>query len=108
MTTYAVLQPTLLEVVPGESMTCGLTIRNNSDGVDAYQLEVVGVAAPWTVVEPANPSLYPGTETTLAVRFEPPRSSKAPAGEVPFAVRVIPVQRPQDAVAPEGVLNVLP
>jgi hypothetical protein len=108
MTLLAALESIPLEVVPGESLTCGLTIRNNSDVVDAYQFEVVGVPAPWTLVEPANPSLYPGTEMTVAVRFQPPRSSQAPAGETPFAVRVQPVQRPQDAVAPEGVLNVLP
>lgn len=108
MTTHAVLEPIPLEVVPGESLTCGLTIRNNSDVVDAYQFEVVGAPAPWTLVEPADPSLYPGTEMTVAVRFQPPRSSQAPAGEMPFAVRVQPVQRPQEAVAPEGVLKVLP
>lgn len=108
MTTYAVLDQIPLEIVPGTELSCGLTVRNNSDVVEAYEFEVVGDTAPWTVVEPSTLSVYPGSEAAVAVRFQPPRSSRVPAGEVPFAVRVLPSLRPQDAVAPEGVLRVQP
>jgi hypothetical protein len=106
MTTYAVLEQIPLEIVPGSELTCGLTVRNNSDVVEAYQFELVGEPAQWTVLEPAELSVYPGTEQTVTVRFQPPRSSRVHPGEVPFAIRVLPTERPGDAVTPEGTLLV--
>ncbi|WP_412542442.1 hypothetical protein R8Z50_08075 [Longispora sp. K20-0274] len=108
MTTLAVLTSTVLEIVPGSQATCELTLRNNGDVVEEYRFEVVGDAAPWATVEPAVLSLYPGAETPVTVTFHPPRSGSVRAGEVPFAVRVLPTERPDSAVAPEGVLHVLP
>lgn len=106
MTTYAVLEQIPLEIVPGDELTCGLTVRNNSDVVEAYQFEVVGEVAQWTVVEPSELSVFPGTEQSVTVRFQSPRSWRVRPGEMPFAIRVLPTERPGDAVAPEGVLFV--
>jgi len=106
MTTYAVLEQIPLEIVPGDELTCGLTVRNNSDVVEAYQFEVVGEVAQWTIVEPPELSVFPGTEQSVTVRFQSPRSSRVRPGETPFAIRVLPTERPGDAVAPEGVLFV--
>ncbi|GIG59453.1 hypothetical protein Lfu02_38250 [Longispora fulva] len=108
MTTLAVLTSTMLEVAPGSQTTCELTLRNNGDVVEEYRFEVVGDAAPFAAVEPAVVSLYPGAETVVVVSFHPPRSGSVPAGELPFAVRVLPTEHPGSAVAPEGVLHVLP
>lgn len=108
MTTLASLDPPALDVVPGEQATCGLTVRNNGDIVESYQLQVVGEVAPWTVLDQPTLSLYPGSETRVTVTFAPPRSFRAGLGEVPFAVRVLPTERPMYAVAPEGMVNVLP
>jgi hypothetical protein len=106
MSTHATLEPAQLEVVPGEERACQLTVRNNGDVVEAYQVDVLGPASQWAIVEPATVHVYPGGEGTAVVRFAPPRSSRVPAGEVPFAVRALPSERPQDAAAPEGVLVV--
>lgn len=106
MTTYAVLDQVPLELTPGDELTCGLTVRNNSEVVEAYRFEVVGDVAPWTVVEPAELSVFPGTEQAVTVRFRSPRSWRVPPGEVPFAIRVLPAERPGDAVAPEGSVGV--
>lgn len=106
MTTYAVLEQIPLDVMPGDELTCGLMVRNNSDVVEAYRFEVVGELAPWTAVEPAELSVYPGTDQSVTVRFTPPRSSRVAPGDTAFAVRVLPTERPGDAVAPEGVVHV--
>jgi hypothetical protein len=108
MSTYATLEPAQLEVVPGEERTCQLTVRNNSDIVEAYQLDVVGAASAWSVVEPSVLHVYPGAEGIAVVRIAPPRSSRVGVGEVPFAVRALPSEHPGDAVAPEAVVTVLP
>lgn len=108
MTTLASLDPPALDVVPGEQATCGLTVRNNGDIVESYQLQVVGEVAPWTVLDPPTLTLYPGTEARVTVTFAPPRSFRAGIGEVPYAVRVLPTEQPAFAVAPEGVVDVQP
>ncbi|MFF9484580.1 hydrolytic protein [Streptomyces sp. NPDC014676] len=84
-------------VTPGDIATTTLTVRNDSDIVEAYDLKVVGDCAAWTTVEPARVSLYPGTSETVTLRLEPPRSPEIRAGEVPLGVRVLPNEHP-DAV----------
>ncbi|MFE5402591.1 hydrolytic protein [Streptomyces sp. NPDC056580] len=84
-------------VTPGDTTTTTLTVRNDSDIVEAYSLEVVGDCASWTTVEPARVSLYPGTSETVTLRLEPPRSPEIRAGEMPLGVRVLPAEHP-DAV----------
>ncbi|WP_108953506.1 COG1470 family protein [Streptomyces fragilis] len=84
-------------VAPGDTATTSLTVRNDSDIVEAYSLEIVGDCASWTTVEPARVSLYPGTSETVTVRLAPPRSSEVRAGEMPLGVRVLPAEHP-DAV----------
>lgn len=78
-----------------------LTVRNDTDIVEAYTFEPVGDCAAWTTVEPARVSLYPGTSGTVTVRLAPPRSPEVRAGEVPLGVRVVPVERPDAVTVPE-------
>ena len=106
MTTGASIDPTILAVPPGGEASCELTVDNRSDIVEGYRLEVLGDAARWASVEPATLSVYPGGNATARVVFRIPRSPAVPAAEVPFAVRVLPVERPDTAVVPEGVLRV--
>jgi len=75
-----------------------MTVRNDSDIVEAYTFEVVGECAPWTEVEPGRLSLYPGTSGQVTVVLAPPRSPAVLAGEKPLGVRVLPTERP-DAVS---------
>ncbi|ATE54399.1 COG1470 family protein [Actinosynnema pretiosum] len=89
--------PTVV-VTPGQETSTTMTVRNDSDVVEAYEFEVVGECAPWTSVEPARLSLYPGTSGQVAVLLRPPRASTPRAGEIPLGVRVLPSERP-DAVA---------
>lgn len=97
-----------LTVSPGNDATTALTVRNETDIVEAYTLEAVGDCAAWTTVEPARVSLYPGTSETVTVRLAPPRSPSVRAGEFPFAIKVLPAERPELVVIPETTVTVLP
>ncbi|MFJ6462260.1 hydrolytic protein [Streptomyces sp. NPDC091387] len=93
-------------VAPGSTATTSLTVRNDSDIVEAYSLEVVGDCAPWATVEPPRVSLYPGTSETVTIRLEPPRSPDTRPGEIPLGVRVLPAEHPESARVPETTVHV--
>ena len=108
MRASASLGITSVSVTPGSTATVPITVRNSSDTVEAYRIEVLGEAGEWATVEPAEFTLYPATTTTVTVLFAPPRSARVPAGERPFGVRVIPAEYPDETVVQEGVLTVEP
>jgi hypothetical protein len=85
-----------------------MTVRNDSDIVEAYTFEVVGECAPWTEVEPARLSLYPGSTGQVTVVLRPPRSPAVRAGEIPLGIRVLPTERPQSVVVSETIVIVEP
>ncbi|MFE4537994.1 hydrolytic protein [Streptomyces scopuliridis] len=93
-------------VAPGGTATTSLTVRNDSDIVEAYSLEVIGDCASWTAVEPARVSLYPGTSETVTIRLEPPRSPEIRAGDMPLGVRVLPTEHPESVRVPETTVHV--
>ncbi|MEW2546304.1 hydrolytic protein [Streptomyces sp. NPDC047002] len=95
-----------VSVTPGGVASTRLTVRNDSDIVEAYSLEVVGDCAAWASVEPERVSLYPGTSETVAIRLAPPRSPEVRAGEVPLAVRVLPTEHPEAVRVPETTVRV--
>jgi hypothetical protein len=108
MSTTATLESPQVRLDAGGQAVVPLHIRNNGNLVEGYRFEIVGAPADWTVVEPPEVSLYPGTSTTATVNFRPPRTSTVHAGELPFGVRVVPTEHPRDTVVPEGVVEVLP
>src|SRR4051812_2534376 len=108
MGTTATLESADLRLDAGGEAVVPLHIRNNGALVEGYHLEVVGAPAKWTTLEPAEISLSPGDSTTATLAFRPPRSSTVPAGSLPFGVRVVPTERPTEAVVPEGRIEVLP
>jgi hypothetical protein len=108
MSTTASLDTLRLSLDAGGEGGASLTVRNDSDVVEEYALRVVGRAASWAEVLPDRVSLYPGQDTTAAVIFHPPRSASAPAGDFIFGIQVLPTEHPEDAVLPEGVVEVLP
>lgn len=109
MTTTAKLDSARVELSPGTEAVVPLQIRNTGDVVEGYRIEVLGAPAAWTTVEPAViEGLYPGTTTTATVRFAPPRSAAVPAGQLDFGIRVVPFEHVDEAVTPEGVVEVLP
>lgn len=108
MTTTAELGLPTVTVSPGGEVATTLTVRNDSDIVEGYSLEVVGDCAAWSTVAPARISLYPGTTETVTVMLTPPRSPEVRAGDVPLGVRVLPSERPDSVVVPETTVRIEP
>jgi hypothetical protein len=108
MSTTATIESPQVRLDAGGEAVVPLHIRNNGTIVEGYRLEVVGVPADWTTVEPDFISVYPGDSTTARIAFRPPRTAQVPAGELSFGVRVVPTEHPSEAVVPEGVVEVLP
>lgn len=108
MSVSARLEPAFFSVRPAATAESVLHLRNTGEIVEAYRFELVGAPAEWGMVEPAELSLYPGTAGTVAIRVSPPRGTEPEAGRYPFAVRAVPVERPEDVQVPEGVVEVLP
>lgn len=106
MTTVATLTPPDLRLAPGTETRCIVTIHNRGEIVEGYHLEVLGDAAQWATVTPPQVQVYPGTEATAEVTFRLPRTAKVHAADIPFAVRVLPMERPDHVVVPEGVLRI--
>jgi hypothetical protein len=108
MSTTATIESPQVRLDAGGEAVVPLHIRNNGTIVEGYRLEVVGIPAEWATVEPEVLSLYPGDSTTATIAFRPPRAATVPAGELSFGVRVVPTEHPNEAIVPEGVVEVLP
>jgi hypothetical protein len=108
MSTTATLDTPNLRLDPGGEVTIPVTIRNTGDVVEGYEIAVVGPPAAWATVQPPTVSLYPGASTTATISFHPPRAAGVAAGEMRYGVVVTPTEHPDEAVVPEGVLEVLP
>ncbi|MCA1670960.1 MAG: hypothetical protein LC799_01710, partial [Actinobacteria bacterium] len=93
-------------VQPGGEATCSVVLRNSGTVVDQFTVEVLGDAQGWAQVDPAVVNLLPNEESTVVVRFRPPRSSEVTAGVVPFGLRVSSREDPAGSVVEEGTLDV--
>lgn len=94
------LSPARLPVDPGAEAVAALRIRNGGRIVDQFRVEVVGLPPAWVAVEPTVAGLMPGEESTVTLRFRPPRSPEAAAGPTPFRVRA--TSRDEPALASEA------
>jgi hypothetical protein len=92
------------QVDPGGEARVSVTVRNIGELVEQYRFEVLGEAARWSLVEPRQVSVLPlGQEDkTVEVIFRPPPPPLAPAGEVPFGVRCISLERRDRCAVVEG------
>lgn len=77
-----------LEVEPGKTVDCEITITNTGQIVDQYTIQVFGEAGQWTTVEPPSINLVPDAEGSAKVTFHPPRRPDVVAGMRPFRLVV--------------------
>lgn len=96
-----------LIVVPGADARTQMRVRNTGGVVDQFDLQVLGSASSWAVVEPPSISLFPGAEQTVDVVFRPAKISSIPAGRTTFAVRASSHEDPHGSSVEEGVIDVL-
>jgi hypothetical protein len=98
--------PDQLTVRPGDEVGIDIVVRNVGQVVDSYAIEPLGPLAAWMRAEPDVLPLMPGTEGVVRLTFAPPRSAQVPAGDAPWAVRLVPSEDPDGATVQEGMLSV--
>ncbi len=95
-----------VEAEPGSQASCSVRIENTGAVVDGVLLDVLGRAAEWASVEPAEVNLLPGDSTWVRVLFSPPRSAGLVPGEVPFGLRAMSREDPAGSRIEEGTVTV--
>jgi hypothetical protein len=95
-----------IEVVPGEQAQLALRLQNTGMVVDRIVLDVLGDAAEWAQVEPAQVNLLPGAAEQVHIKFTPPRVASLAPGEVPFALRAMSTEDPEGSSIEEGHVRV--
>jgi cytoskeletal protein RodZ len=95
-----------LTVEPGRDTTCELTLSNTGSIVEQFSIMVLGDAVAWIRADPPVVSMFPGAQQTVTLHFAPPRDHTTLAGELPFAIKVIPSNEPEESVTEEGVIHV--
>jgi hypothetical protein len=106
MSASATIPPTPLQVEPGSEVSVFVQVRNTGEIVDQYTFEVLGEAAQWAKLDPPELSLFPGAEGEIKVSFAPPREATTQSGEIPFGLKVVSKEDPEDSVVEEGLLEV--
>jgi hypothetical protein len=100
------LQSDTLSVDPGRSVTTELSLVNSGTIVEQFTIMLLGDVVEWADSDPPVVSLFPGAQQSVTLRFSPPRAYTTPNGPVPFGVKVIPSNEPEESVTEEGVLTI--
>ena len=100
------IAPAMIAVKPGEEASCEVRVRNKSNVVDQYEIQVVGEPSRWTIVEPTTLSLFPDAEGVARVRFRPARSSGVASGSKQFSIAVQSKASPNIAAFQDGSIDV--
>ncbi len=95
-----------LTVEPGRETTCQLSLSNTGTIVEQFTIMVLGDAAGWVRADPPVVSMFPGAQQTVTLHFAPPRDHTTLAGELPFAIKVVPSNEPEESVTEEGAITV--
>ena len=95
-----------VEVVPGRQATCVLRVENTGMVVDRVLVDVLGKAAEWARVEPAQVNLLPGAVERVRIVFQPPRVASLAPGEVGFGLRAMSSEDPEGSCIEEGSVRV--
>jgi hypothetical protein len=98
--------PESLPIEPGSEASVEVTVRNDSEIVDEYALQVLGETAAWATVEPGSVRLMPGTSAPARVTFRPPRESTLATGARPIGLKVSSIERPDTSTVVEGALEI--
>src|SRR3954447_15755447 len=106
MSASATIPATPLLVQPGGEVSVFIQVRNTGEIVDQYVFEVLGEAAQWAHIEPTELSLFPDAEGEIKLTFKPPRDAATAAGSIPFGLKVVSKEHPEDSTVAEGVLEV--
>lgn len=97
-----------VRVTPGQSVRLKINVRNVSAVVQTFTLTPIGPAAAWSVVVPAQISLFPGDEGSASLVIRPPKASSLAAGDYILGVKATSEVHTTDQVVGEVDITVDP
>ncbi len=77
-----------LHVEPGSSVTLTVSVTNQADTADRFELDVAGLDAEWLAIPVPAFTLAPGEEKSHKVLLKPPRAAESKSGSYPFVVSI--------------------
>jgi hypothetical protein len=95
-----------IEIRPGASCSLALSIENVGDRTETFTIIPAGLTASWTTVTRPNVTLFAGSRDVVEVVIRPPAVHTTSAGPTSAAVRIIPLQVPDDAIVAEATVVV--
>jgi eukaryotic-like serine/threonine-protein kinase len=87
-----------LQVDPGRSVNVTLIMLNQGSLVDHFRISIRGLPGAWTPSLPPPVQLMPGSQQSVILTIQPPRSPQTRAGDYNFAVRVVSQDAPGESV----------
>ena len=103
-----VVQPTSLELAPGERASVRVEVTNLGSSVDNYRLHIEGVPPEWVNLPQEPIRLTPGARGLLPIAIQLPPGSAANAGRYRFRLVVVSAANQQERAAISGDLNITP
>lgn len=98
------LSSTKLEVAPGESVEATITIRNQSQVVDQFDIRIEGLDPAWWTLSTSSVSLFPGDQGEAKLSIHPPKEAEVKAGSYSFQVRAVSQANPEEMTEEEAYL----
>lgn len=83
------LGSTRLQVEPGGQVQFPVSIRNQSQLVESFRMDLVGLDPDWWQVEPPDLAVYPGREDSVLVVLRPPVQVEIPEGAIPSGFELV-------------------
>lgn len=90
--------PEELTVNPGGQAQAAVFLRNNSNVVDVFTLEVEGLDEAWTDFSVSSVSMFPGDSGNSTLTISVPKASDSSAGTYDFGVKVTSRKDPSDNI----------
>ena len=94
--------------VPGETVTCTLTVENTGDTPEDVRVDLVGDVLSWGWVTPAFLNLAPGATQSVAVNLRLPKTGGPSAGPLPVTASVVATSGAAPPVPATTMLEVAP
>ena len=102
------LTPTELRVSPGEGISAVIEVQNFGRVVDAYAIDIEGMASGWFTLQRDSVSLFPGDADSVGLTFHVPPGSEALAGAYRLRVMVSSSVFPGEETTVQNTVQVEP
>ncbi|MBW4436943.1 MAG: protein kinase [Pleurocapsa minor GSE-CHR-MK-17-07R] len=102
------LMGSTVKVDAGSRMTLSLEVQNDSNLVDHFTIQVIGLDPEWYTEPQQTIYLMPKQKDTAQITFHPPRRPSSKAGAHPFEVRATARAQGLQSEAMQAVLQIEP